>query len=94
MKIIEDVDQFLRIDQGQGIVQMGDQQDQLNFEEEVFDDFAIVFGCYFSPNLKAHISLLVLTECYNDSGDTGLGLADSWRLGNEGYVNGLTSAKA
>ena len=42
MKIIEDVDQFLRIDQGQGIVQMGDQQDQLNFEEEVFDDFAIV----------------------------------------------------
>ena len=37
-----DVDQFLRIEQGQGIVQMGDQQDQLNFEEEVFDDFAIV----------------------------------------------------
>ena len=42
MKIIEDVEQFLRIDQGQGIVQIGDQQDQLNFEEEVFDDFAIV----------------------------------------------------
>jgi mannose-6-phosphate isomerase-like protein (cupin superfamily) len=37
-----DVDQFLRIEQGQGIVQMGDQQDQLNFEEEFFDDFAIV----------------------------------------------------
>ena len=42
LKMHPDVDQFLRIDQGQGIVQMGDQQDQLNFEEEVFDDFAIV----------------------------------------------------
>ena len=36
LKMHPDVDQFLRIDQGQGIVQMGDQQDQLNFEEEVF----------------------------------------------------------
>jgi mannose-6-phosphate isomerase-like protein (cupin superfamily) len=42
LKMHPDVDQFLRIDQGQGILQMGDQQDQLNFEEEVFDDFAIV----------------------------------------------------
>ena len=42
LKMHPDVDQFLRIDRGQGIVQMGDQQDQLNFEEEVFDDFAIV----------------------------------------------------
>jgi mannose-6-phosphate isomerase-like protein (cupin superfamily) len=42
LKMHPDVEQFLRIDQGQGIVQMGDQQDQLNFEEEVFDDFSIV----------------------------------------------------
>ena len=37
-----DVDQFLRVEQGQGIVQMGDRKDQLGFQREVFDDFAIV----------------------------------------------------
>ena len=36
------LDQFLRIEQGQGLVQMGDSKDQLDFEEEVYDDFAIV----------------------------------------------------
>lgn len=37
-----DVDQFLRIEQGQGVVQMGNRRDQLNFQREVFDDYAIV----------------------------------------------------
>ncbi|WP_428910899.1 cupin domain-containing protein [Niallia sp. Krafla_26] len=37
-----DVDQFLRIEQGQGIVQMGDREDQLSFQREVFDDYAII----------------------------------------------------
>lgn len=35
-------DQFLRIEEGQGIVRMGDRKDRLDFEERVFDDFAIM----------------------------------------------------
>jgi mannose-6-phosphate isomerase-like protein (cupin superfamily) len=37
-----DVDQFLRIEQGQGIVQMGNTKDNLNFQRYVYDDSAIV----------------------------------------------------
>ncbi|MEG0260365.1 MAG: cupin domain-containing protein [Lysinibacillus sp.] len=37
-----DVDQFLRIEQGQGIVQMGKNKNNLDFEKCVYDDFAIV----------------------------------------------------
>jgi mannose-6-phosphate isomerase-like protein (cupin superfamily) len=37
-----DVDQFLRIEQGEGIVQMGDSKDNLTFERMVSDDSAIV----------------------------------------------------
>jgi mannose-6-phosphate isomerase-like protein (cupin superfamily) len=37
-----DVDQFLRIEQGQGIVQMGKSKDNLNFERNVYDDSAII----------------------------------------------------
>jgi len=37
-----DVDQFLRIEQGQGIVQMGENPNHFTFEREVFDDYAIV----------------------------------------------------
>ncbi|USK32104.1 cupin domain-containing protein [Bacillus sp. F19] len=36
------VDQFLRIEQGQGIVQMGKSKDDLNFERNVYDDSAIM----------------------------------------------------
>lgn len=36
-----EVDQFLRIEQGQGIVQMGKSKDYLNFERNVYDDSAI-----------------------------------------------------
>ncbi|MGM0844987.1 MAG: cupin domain-containing protein [Bacillota bacterium] len=36
------VDQFLRLEQGQGIVQMGKNQNNLNFEREVYDDSAII----------------------------------------------------
>ncbi|WP_077212041.1 cupin domain-containing protein [Bacillus dakarensis] len=35
-------DQFLRIEQGQGLVQMGDSQNNLDFEAEASDDFAIM----------------------------------------------------
>ncbi len=37
-----DVDQFLRIEQGQGIVRMGNSKDDFDFERNVFDDSAIV----------------------------------------------------
>jgi mannose-6-phosphate isomerase-like protein (cupin superfamily) len=37
-----DVDQFLRIEDGYGIVQMGDSKDELTFQERVSDDFAIM----------------------------------------------------
>ncbi|WP_420490629.1 cupin domain-containing protein [Neobacillus drentensis] len=36
------IDQFLRIEQGQGIVQMGKRKDHLNFVQKVYDDFAIM----------------------------------------------------
>lgn len=42
LELHPDVDQFLRIEQGQGIVQMGDAKDQLDFEHMVFDDDAIM----------------------------------------------------
>jgi len=35
------VDQFLRIEEGQGLVQMGDSRDRLYFRQLAFDDFAI-----------------------------------------------------
>ena len=37
-----DVDQFIRIEQGCGFVQMGNDRNNLNFERTVYDDFAIV----------------------------------------------------
>ncbi|WP_461206252.1 cupin domain-containing protein [Clostridium sp. DL1XJH146] len=37
-----DVDQFIRIEEGEGIVRMGDNKDKWNFEEEIFDDYAIL----------------------------------------------------
>jgi mannose-6-phosphate isomerase-like protein (cupin superfamily) len=36
------LDQFLRIEDGNGIVQMGDSKDNLNFQKRVSDDFAIM----------------------------------------------------
>ncbi|MBU8906175.1 cupin domain-containing protein [Desertibacillus haloalkaliphilus] len=42
LEIHPHLDQFIRIEEGQGIVQMGDQQDRLDFQEEVFADYAII----------------------------------------------------
>ncbi len=41
LEIHPEVDQFLRIEQGQGIVQMGKSKNNLNFERNVYDDYAI-----------------------------------------------------
>ncbi|WP_281889995.1 cupin domain-containing protein [Paenibacillus sp. YYML68] len=35
-------DQFIRIEEGQGLVQMGDRRDQLDFQVMAYDDFAIM----------------------------------------------------
>lgn len=35
-------DQFIRIEEGQGLVQMGDRIDKLDFEKKVYDDYAIM----------------------------------------------------
>jgi mannose-6-phosphate isomerase-like protein (cupin superfamily) len=42
LEIHPDLDQFLRIEQGQGLVMMGDRRNRLDFQEKVCDDFAIV----------------------------------------------------
>lgn len=36
------LDQFIRIEEGQGLVKMGDKKDRLHFQEKVYDDFAII----------------------------------------------------
>ena len=42
LEIHPSVDQFLRVEDGQGIVRMGDRKDHLDFEERVSDDSAIM----------------------------------------------------
>mgnify|MGYP001944334060 FL=1 len=42
LEVHPDVDQFIRIEQGQGLVKMGDRKDHLDFQKEVFDDYAIM----------------------------------------------------
>lgn len=41
LEIHPDVDQFLRIEQGQGLVRMGRSRDNLDFQRRVSDDWAI-----------------------------------------------------
>ncbi|SET34984.1 Mannose-6-phosphate isomerase, cupin superfamily [Natronincola peptidivorans] len=56
LEIHEDHDQFIRIEEGQGMVMMGDKKDQLDFRAEVYDDYAI-----FIPAGKWHN--LINTGC-------------------------------
>lgn len=51
-----DVDQFIRIEEGQGIVKMGDRKDKLDFQAKVCDNYAI-----FIPAGKWHN--LINTGC-------------------------------
>ena len=41
LEVHHDHDQFLRIEQGQGLVQMGDRRDRLDFRRNVYDNYAI-----------------------------------------------------
>lgn len=42
LEVHPDIDQFLRIEEGQGFVQMGDRQDNLYYKQLVFDDYVIL----------------------------------------------------
>jgi Cupin domain. len=42
LEIHPDVDQFLRIEMGQGIVLMGDNKNRLDFRENIYDGDAII----------------------------------------------------
>ncbi|PKM51429.1 MAG: cupin domain-containing protein [Firmicutes bacterium HGW-Firmicutes-7] len=42
LEIHPNLDQFIRIEEGQGIVKMGDKKDRLYFQEKVYDDFAFI----------------------------------------------------
>lgn len=46
-----DVDQFIRVEQGQGFTQMGENKNNLNFERNVYDDSAIVIPAGMWHNL-------------------------------------------
>ena len=42
LEVHETGDQFIRIEQGQGIVVMGDSKNNLNFQQRIYDGFAIM----------------------------------------------------
>jgi mannose-6-phosphate isomerase-like protein (cupin superfamily) len=42
LEIHPNVDQFLRVEEGEGIVEMGARKDRLDFKRNVYDDFAIL----------------------------------------------------
>jgi len=42
LEIHPDLDQFIRIEQGRGLVKMGDRKDKLDFQANVSDDFAFI----------------------------------------------------
>lgn len=41
LEVHPNVDQFLRIESGQGVVQMGDSKENLYFKQPIYDDYAI-----------------------------------------------------
>ena len=42
LEVHDDHDQFIRVEEGEGIVMMGDAKDNLTFQERLEDDFAIM----------------------------------------------------
>ncbi|HQE66534.1 MAG TPA: cupin domain-containing protein [Bacillota bacterium] len=42
LEIHPEIDQFIRIEEGQGIVKMGERKDRLDFQRKVYDDFAFI----------------------------------------------------
>ncbi|APC81548.1 cupin domain-containing protein [Clostridium botulinum] len=42
LEMHSNVDQFIRVEEGQGLVKIGSNKEMLNFQAEVYDDFAIM----------------------------------------------------
>ncbi len=42
LEVHPELDQFIRIEEGQGLVKMGDRSDRLSFQARVYEDFAII----------------------------------------------------
>jgi len=42
LEVHPNLDQFIRIEEGQGLVKMGDRKDKLNFQAAVYDDIAFI----------------------------------------------------
>uniref|UniRef100_UPI0030DAB805 cupin domain-containing protein n=1 Tax=Vallitalea maricola TaxID=3074433 RepID=UPI0030DAB805 len=42
LEVHPDVDQFIRIEEGEGLVRMGDSKDKLDFQKRVYDNYAIM----------------------------------------------------
>ncbi|MBP1924750.1 mannose-6-phosphate isomerase-like protein (cupin superfamily) [Sedimentibacter acidaminivorans] len=42
LEVHPELDQFIRIEEGSGITKMGDNKDNLNFQKDVYDDFAFI----------------------------------------------------
>ncbi|WP_032122475.1 cupin domain-containing protein [Clostridium amazonitimonense] len=42
LEIHPHTDQFIRIEEGEGVVMMGDRRDNLNFQEKVYDNFVFI----------------------------------------------------
>lgn len=42
LEVHPNVDQFIRIEEGEGLVKMGNSKDNLDFQKKVYDDFAIM----------------------------------------------------
>ncbi|MBO1911162.1 cupin domain-containing protein, partial [Microvirga sp. 3-52] len=59
LEMHDDVDQFLRVEQGQGIVQMGKSKDNLSFVRNIQDDSAIFLpaGTWHNVMNTGHVPL-------------------------------------
>lgn len=42
LEVHPDVDQFIRIEEGEGLVRMGNEKDNPDFQERVYEDFAVI----------------------------------------------------
>lgn len=42
LEVHPNIDQFIRIEEGQGLVKMGNRKDCLNFQRKVYDDYAFI----------------------------------------------------
>ncbi len=42
LEVHPNLDQFIRIEEGQGLVKMGDSKDNLDFQAKVYDDFSFI----------------------------------------------------